>query len=225
MSWAIPRTLSDPADRPFRYAIETIPHDLAYTLLEGSVVTGRSTTGCWDLGTYTVRFFSVAFSSLDVVLTPFLCSQIHETKSKEEPKQKLRDKGWNDSETEPREQESPYQEDLRQEDLFRDGSSFFSSPFSSPSPARYTSLTPTLVQPTTARRSCPFPPSKEDQEWVKPKTTVSIEALSSSSMASGFAVCAFSLFASRRTSRNHPGARSLPFPFVFLATSSRRLCD
>jgi hypothetical protein len=57
ISWAIPKGLTDPAGQTIRYAIETVPHHLNYSLLEGSVVAGRSTTGCWDLGTYTVRLF------------------------------------------------------------------------------------------------------------------------------------------------------------------------
>jgi hypothetical protein len=57
ISWAIPKGLSDPAGQTIRYAIETVPHHLNYSLLEGSVVAGRSTTGCWDVGTYTVRLF------------------------------------------------------------------------------------------------------------------------------------------------------------------------
>ncbi|GAA5860149.1 hypothetical protein JCM8547_009203 [Rhodosporidiobolus lusitaniae] len=98
-SWAIPKTLAKPAEVTRRLAVETNPHPIDYTLLEGSVALGRSTTGCWDLGTYT----------------------IHETKVKEKARQKNRDEGLSDGETTDSSASSSLQpEDERQEDLFRD---------------------------------------------------------------------------------------------------------
>ncbi|GAA6007259.1 hypothetical protein JCM10207_001561 [Rhodosporidiobolus poonsookiae] len=108
-SWAIPNTLAKPAERTSRLAVETVPHSIAYTLLEGSVASGKSTTGVWDLGTYT----------------------IHQTKYSEGKKQKLRDEGLDDAETTDDDDDSVQSEDERQEDLFRDAlyrSSFLPTP-------------------------------------------------------------------------------------------------
>ncbi|GAA5922309.1 hypothetical protein JCM6882_005937, partial [Rhodosporidiobolus microsporus] len=98
ISWAIPKTLHNPAALNMRQAIETSPHSVSYSLLEGAVASGMSTTGVWDIGTYTVL----------------------ETKRTTSTKNKLRAEGLEDHETTDEESASLQPEDERQEDLFRD---------------------------------------------------------------------------------------------------------
>ncbi|GAA6036507.1 hypothetical protein JCM8097_003539 [Rhodosporidiobolus ruineniae] len=97
VSWAIPNTLSNLNPKTMRLAVETIPHSISYTFLEGSVASGRSTTGCVDLGTY----------------------RILKTKTKEAELQKKKQAGLDDADTTD-EEESRQPEDEQQEDLFRD---------------------------------------------------------------------------------------------------------
>ncbi|GAA5826017.1 hypothetical protein JCM11251_000093 [Rhodosporidiobolus azoricus] len=98
ISWAIPKTLANPAALTERQAIETRPHKISYTLLEGAVASGMSTTGVWDIGTYMV------------------C----ETKSKTKKRKAAMASGLDDHETTDEEHAFLQPEDERQEDAFRD---------------------------------------------------------------------------------------------------------
>ncbi|GAA6057050.1 hypothetical protein JCM3770_005226 [Rhodotorula araucariae] len=98
ISWAIPRGLTNPAAQLKRYAVETIPHSIAYCLYEGPTVgTVKKPTGVWDIGTY----------------------KILETKSQAKKKAQIRARGLDDAETTDEDQ-TPEAEDVKQERLFRE---------------------------------------------------------------------------------------------------------
>ncbi|BGP42514.1 hypothetical protein JCM10449v2_006525 [Rhodotorula kratochvilovae] len=104
ISWAIPRELTNPAAQLNRYAVETIPHSIAYCLYEGPTVgTVDKPTGVWDIGTY----------------------KIFETKNKADKKAQLRAQGLDDAETTD-EEETPEAEDVKQERLFREAYAYAS---------------------------------------------------------------------------------------------------
>ncbi|GAA5826011.1 hypothetical protein JCM11251_000090 [Rhodosporidiobolus azoricus] len=99
MSWAMPKTLHNPGAFQSRQVIETVPHAISYSLVEGAVASGRSTTGVWDIGTYTI------------------C----DTKTTIKNRQQAYKKGLDDGDTTQEDDDGSVQsEDERQEDLFRD---------------------------------------------------------------------------------------------------------
>ncbi|GAA5903660.1 hypothetical protein JCM6882_003012, partial [Rhodosporidiobolus microsporus] len=98
MSWAMPKTLHNPGAFQSRQVIETVPHAISYSLVEGAVASGRSTTGVWDIGTYTICETKATVKSRDRALAD----------------------GLDDGDTTQEDDASVQSEDERQEDLFRD---------------------------------------------------------------------------------------------------------
>ncbi|BGP13401.1 hypothetical protein JCM10213_008560 [Rhodosporidiobolus nylandii] len=99
VSWALPRKLpveeSGPGAR--QLAVETSPHPVSWTLVEGAVQIGKDVVGVWDLGEY----------------------KILPTKNAEKKREQAMKEGLDDAETTD-EEASQQDEDEKQEDLFRD---------------------------------------------------------------------------------------------------------